>query len=170
MKKFRIVFAFGLVYLISCNIENNSKEIIKNIFIGLPIDTLIENENLYYGFFDTVFYEHKSFEYKANEYRISSMFEESVEEGKTNFLIRLDAKYSNNKSIIAENQYLKFIKNNRFEPKRIEDYKSHTNTGMIIGKKFFKEESGNNPYLLISFLKDTTKDNIISFTYIRNAK
>ena len=40
----------------------------------------------------------------------------------------------------------------------------------VYGKKFFKEESENNPYLLISFLKDTIKDNIISFTYIRNAK
>ena len=131
---------------------------------------MIENENLYYALFDTVFYEHKSFEYNANEYRISSMLEESIDEGKTNYLIRLDAKYSKNQFIIAENQYLEFIKKIQFEPKRIEDYKSHTNTGMIIGKRFFKEESENNPYLLISFLKDTTKDNIISFTYIRNAK
>ena len=170
MKIIQLVIAFGLFYLISCNLDDNRKELINQIFIGLPIDTLIENENLYYGLFDTVFYEHISFEINADEYIISSMLEESIDEGKTNHLIRLDARYSKSKYIIAENQYLEFINNNQFESIRIEDYKSHTENGLMIGKAFYKEKNDYCPYLLISLLKDSTEKNIVSFTYCKNIK
>jgi hypothetical protein len=170
MKIIQLVIAFGLLYLISCNLDDNRKELLNQIFISLPIDTLIENENLYFGLFDTVFYEHKSFEINADEYIISSMLEESIDEGKTNHIIRLDARYSKSKSIIAQNQYLDFINNFQFESIRIEDYKSHTKTGLIIGKAFYKEKNDYSPYILISLLKDSTENNIVSFTYCKNIK